>query len=88
MNKQVKVEFLDGRTFEIGQRVVVIGEGHNFEDVPGVVVGFGEVMRAITIKVKADNPEMIRENNRWQLAQEGEFFDRLRDHGVFGGELK
>lgn len=43
---------------------------------------------AVTIKVKADHPELIRENNRWPLAQEGEHFDRLRDHGVFGGEVK
>lgn len=88
MNTQTKIEFLDGRTFEIGQRVVVIGEGRDFEDVPGVVIGFGKVQGAITVKVQADNPELIRENNRWQLAQEGEHFDRLRDHGVFGGELK
>lgn len=71
------VTFTDNRIFRIGQRVTAIGEGKNFEDIEGVVIGFGKHLGAVMIKIQADNPKMVRE--AW-----GDY-DRLRDIGLSAG---
>lgn len=78
----MSVTFMDGRIFEIGQRVTAICEAINGGDVDGVVIGFGKSMGAITIKVQADNPKMVR--NAYQLKDGGDY-DKLRDIGLSAG---
>ena len=74
--------FQDGRTFKVGQRVSAICEAIDGGDVDGVVIGFGENRGAITIKVQADNPKLVR--HAYQL-DGGVDYDKLRDIGLSAG---
>lgn len=78
------VTFLDGRTFSIGQRVSF--DTKYGSSGTGTVTGFGRTLGATTIKIEPDSDTVHGQLDRWPLKKGGEY-NRLRDSGIFGGEI-
>lgn len=78
------VTFMDDRTFRVGDRVR-FHTGSSWGT--GKVIGFGKDGGAVTVKVKADPDAEIGRSDRWPL-KTGGYFDRLRDHGIGGGNIQ
>ena len=82
----MRAEFMDGRTFYVGQRVAY--EGH-----AGTVIDIDAGNRVTVIKVQVDEPDRLPRRLRYMLnpkaaAEHGKpDFDLLRDEGKTAGNF-
>lgn len=84
---QTAVEFLDGRTFRLGDRVAFATK--HGTDGEGTIIGFGRTMGSTTLRLDdlhiSDRRGGLDGGRR--ITQEPGWFCRIRDHGIFGGEI-
>jgi hypothetical protein len=74
------ITFLDGRTFPVGQRI-------SFDTKYGSV-GSGTIAAIIGDKLRLADITYVEHGtlDGWPLATGGDY-DRIRDHGIHGGEV-
>lgn len=87
-----QAEMCDGRIFRPGQRVSYFST--EFGALPGTLTEIDVTGPVTLFKVAIDEPEKLGRRDRYALnpiaaARHGHpDFDRLRDHGVSGGNLE
>lgn len=78
------VTFMSGRTYSVGDRVKVSTKYGT--DGTGTVIGFVDKPSRTTVRIQMDPDTVYGQYDRWNLKTGGDF-DRIRDHGVAGGEI-
>jgi hypothetical protein len=91
MAKATQIEFMDGATYTVGQRVEFYANQIGWT--PGTVIDIDDTRR-FAVRVQPDHPEALPQSERYLLnplaaANYGKpDFIRSRDHGVAGGNLR
>lgn len=82
-----EVDFLDGITRRVGDRVEYYAGENGWLAGTITAISDREHSPAVEIHVKVDEPEKLSRFDRYPL-KTGGFFDRLIEHGVGGGCLR